>query len=104
MQINIEKRHLFILLALVVFLAGVILVIGYGGSNPQVLGHSSGEINFTGHQWKDCVWRNAVSGVYNITCNNGEYVAGIHYEPMEWTDLSDTHAYPEVDMIYCCKL
>ena len=47
-KINIEKRHLFLLAAILTFLAGTIIVISYGNfrdGNPTIVGHSSDEIN-----------------------------------------------------------
>jgi len=44
MQINIQKRHLFIILALVVFLAGVILVFAANPTTKPNPGHYSQEV------------------------------------------------------------
>lgn len=45
MQINIEKRQVYLILAVCVFLAAATITIAYGGTNPNVMGHNSGEIN-----------------------------------------------------------
>ena len=44
-SINIEKRHLFLILAVIVLMAGVV-VIAYGGNNPNIMGHTGNEIEF----------------------------------------------------------
>ena len=47
MQVNIEKRHLFLILAMLVGLVGVAFVIAYnpgGTANPAVFGHSFNEV------------------------------------------------------------
>jgi hypothetical protein len=48
MQINIEKRHLFLILAFLVGFLGVVFVIAYNpsisGGNPAVMGHSADEL------------------------------------------------------------
>jgi len=47
MQINIEikKRYLYLILSTIVLLTGVLIVIAYGGTQPQIVGHSLGEID-----------------------------------------------------------
>lgn len=44
MQINIEKRHFYLLTAIFVFLVGVGFVVSYGGNQPTIMGHSGGEV------------------------------------------------------------
>ncbi|PIN89596.1 hypothetical protein COU60_03225 [Candidatus Pacearchaeota archaeon CG10_big_fil_rev_8_21_14_0_10_34_76] len=44
MQINIEKKHAFMILGAIFILSGVILVYAFGTNNPPVFGHSPGEI------------------------------------------------------------
>jgi len=44
-KINFMKKHLYILTALIVVLAGTVLVIGYEKGNPSVYGHTADEIN-----------------------------------------------------------
>ena len=43
--INIQKKDLFLISAIAVFLIGAGIVIAYGGNNPSVMGHSFSEIN-----------------------------------------------------------
>jgi len=53
MQINIEKRHLLLVLGALCLLTGT-LVYAYGGSSPSVVGHSSGELQpptVTTYEW-----------------------------------------------------
>lgn len=45
---KIEKKDLWLLAAIFVFLAGVTYVIAYGGNNPSIHGHSAGEIEGVG--------------------------------------------------------
>ncbi len=42
-KIKIEKRHFYILVILIL----AAIVIGYGGKDPQIMGHSSGEVDAT---------------------------------------------------------
>ena len=44
-KINIEKKHLYFLTALIVVLAGTMLVIGYDTSTPSTTGHVASEID-----------------------------------------------------------
>ena len=46
-EINIEKKHLFVFIALSVLIIGIFFVIAYGGNNPSVVGHSIGELNLS---------------------------------------------------------
>jgi hypothetical protein len=65
-KVNIQKKDLFLIAAIVVFMVGVGMIIGYNPSeimgNPAVMGHTANEINFnagffindqnTGKTWK----------------------------------------------------
>ena len=44
MQINLERQHLIILVFSIAIVAGIGLVVGYGGTNPSNLGHTMSEI------------------------------------------------------------
>jgi len=44
MQINIEKKHLYVLIAIMVFLIGSGCVIAWDSRNPKVHGHTANEI------------------------------------------------------------
>ncbi|MDO8740238.1 MAG: hypothetical protein Q7J54_01545 [Candidatus Woesearchaeota archaeon] len=44
---NIAKKHLYILMAFVLAVAGIVLVIGYGTTTPDTFGHSGGELMVT---------------------------------------------------------
>ena len=46
-SINIEKRHLFLILAVIVLMAGVVVIAGGNYNNPAVLGHSPSEIDWS---------------------------------------------------------
>ncbi len=48
LEINIFKMHLVLLVISILIIAGIGLVVGYGTSTPSTLGHSVGEIDFTG--------------------------------------------------------
>jgi len=52
--INIEKRHLYVIVPLLLALIAIVLVRGYGGSNPAVVGHTASEIQ--------AGWDNPVQG------------------------------------------
>lgn len=43
-NIHIEKKDLLLLIAIGIFLVGVVYVIAYGGTQPIVMGHSFGEL------------------------------------------------------------
>ena len=43
-EINVEKKYMYIIIALSVVLAGLVFVVAYNTNNPQVLGHTPGEI------------------------------------------------------------
>ena len=46
-NLNIQKKDLWLLSAIMVFLVGVVFVIAYGsGASPSVMGHSAEEIGF----------------------------------------------------------
>ena len=49
-QINIEKRHLYFIVGLLVILTGIISVVAYNSSpaNPAYFGHSASEISGAG--------------------------------------------------------
>lgn len=102
--VNIEKRHLFIILAFVVFLAGVIIVVAYGGSQPSVMGHSSSEIDFAEHIWGACTWRavgyqKSHDPAAGNWCNDGEYIV-----QMDITSGNPGSDYPIISSVRCCKL
>ncbi len=44
MIVNIEKRHVFLIVGVLVFFGGLFFVNAFGGDSPVVMGHSSGEI------------------------------------------------------------
>lgn len=57
-EVNIEKKHFFGLLALGLIVLGVVGVIAYGTSTPNVFGHSVGEIN-----WNDDIPKLCMGGM-----------------------------------------
>ena len=48
LEINIVKMHLVLLVISIFLVAGIGIVVGYGTSVPSNLGHSVGELDFTG--------------------------------------------------------
>ena len=48
LNLKVEKKHLYLFSAIIIFLVGVGVVIGYGGNQPSVHGHDLGELNLTG--------------------------------------------------------
>jgi hypothetical protein len=44
LSIRIEKKHVYVFVALFVLLLGIALVNAFGSSNPSVVGHSAGEL------------------------------------------------------------
>ena len=44
LEVNLSKKSFFILLGAILVLAGAIYGYAYGGSEPEVMGHSGGEI------------------------------------------------------------
>jgi hypothetical protein len=49
-EINIENKHILVLLAFIAVVSGIGLVIAYGGSQPSDAGHSWGEV-----ECNDCI-------------------------------------------------
>ncbi len=45
--INIQKKHMIMIISVLVFLTGFLIVFAYGTSNPSVTGHSVGEIDWS---------------------------------------------------------
>jgi len=116
-EITVTNKWLY---SLIVF--GILLVLGVGvyaytqsipnpghGADSVWVSTSSGENSLqnvlnNGFPRKDCVWREVPINAMQWTCNEKEFVAGIAYEPAEWTTDVDTHIYPEVSWLYCCKM
>jgi hypothetical protein len=44
-EVNINKTYFFVLLGVILIGFGFFFVFAYGGNNPQLVGHSAGEIN-----------------------------------------------------------
>jgi len=57
--VNIQKKDLFLITAIAIFLIGSGIVIAYGGTQPSVVGHSSREVSGT------------VLGACNVICDPG---------------------------------
>lgn len=45
-EVNIEKKYFFVIIAAIALLIGVFVVHAYGGNSPMVVGHSVNEINW----------------------------------------------------------
>jgi len=45
-EVNIGKRHFFVLLGVVLLVSGGFFAYAFGGSSPSVMGHSVGEIDW----------------------------------------------------------
>lgn len=92
--INIQKKDLWLLAAVVVFLTGGVYVIAYGSNNPQLHGHDASEAmvniggvdktlqqaindgDFSGSSSPtNCVWESA--NRYGSNTKDGYYIAGI---------------------------
>ena len=46
-EISIEKRHFYLFAALFLLVAGALVVVGFGGSAPNLVGHSLGELDWS---------------------------------------------------------
>ena len=46
LEVNLSKKYFFILLGAILVLAGAIYGYAFGGSEPEIMGHSFGEIDF----------------------------------------------------------
>lgn len=44
-EVNLEKKYFYSILAVIIIVGGVFVVNAYGTNNPQVFGHSSGEVD-----------------------------------------------------------
>ncbi len=79
MIVNIEKRHVFLLVGGLVFFGGLFFVNAFGTSDPATLGHSSAEIvvddafcnRITGHGCGSDTNTNAIT-----QCPNDEFLDG----------------------------
>lgn len=50
--INIQKKDLFLLLGVMIFITGIGVIISYGGNQPEVHGHNSEEIDLSNYYTK----------------------------------------------------
>lgn len=78
--------------------------VGIGTMDPGAKLEVEGDIKAESNSWGTCTWRTVPSNAFQWRCRDGEFVAGIGYEPAEWTNQNDNHSYPEVNQLYCCKL
>ena len=83
LEVNLSKKYFFILLGAILILAGAIYGFAYGGSEPEVMGHSFEEINFpTGtimtFNLEDCPegW-NSADGTEGTLDLRGAFIRGI---------------------------
>jgi len=77
-ELNISKKHLYILTALVIVFAGLIFAVAYGTNNPAVFGHTASEI-----EGLSIPKVNSVVGTTNIQTSNTNYDDMLH---MTYTD------------------
>jgi len=45
LEINITKKYAFLIIGAILLAGGIFLVNAYGGTQPKVVGHSSGEVD-----------------------------------------------------------
>ena len=77
-EVNIEKKHFFILLGIILFFGTGMFVYAYttdGSGNPSVMGHSPNEIDWNQQINNDL----SVNGdiCINGNCNNWESIGGL---------------------------
>ena len=79
-SINIQKKDLWLLSAIMVFLVGVAVVIAYGSGSPTTMGHSANEIESaplqttlsctsTGTSWQECTTPTCPAGYVRSGCS-----------------------------------
>lgn len=84
--------------------------VGIGTNNPSSKLHVVGDLRVDGNIIADnnsqgkCDWQPYTSGVYTIICPNDRFMAGIKFEPPEFSSGADYHNVPEIIEIYCCDL
>jgi hypothetical protein len=61
-EVNIEKKYAFVIIGLLVLVAGLIVGYAYGGNAPQIMGHSAGELDITLTNGSVVSLQSAVSG------------------------------------------
>ncbi len=101
-NIQIQKKDLWLLAAIMVFLVGVGYVIAYdwttgtGTGQPSIHGHTANEIEglnvSVGHN--NCEWVTTTAAYFTLTCPAGKYVAGIR----------TPNGYDSTQQIYCCDI
>jgi hypothetical protein len=47
LNVNLEKRYVYVIIGLLILVAGCFAVYAYGTSNPSSFGHTTGEIDFS---------------------------------------------------------
>ncbi len=102
LEVNIDKKYLMIILGVIFLLAGSV-VYAYGGSQPSVVGHSAGEVEYT------CSWHtlysdtHAYSGksVQDHLCPDGKFLNGIKVYYLDYTGGSASDG-TYVNSLYCC--
>ena len=90
-NIKIEKKDLWLLSAVIVFLLGVMYVVAYGGNQPSVMGHSVGEMDWIQPIPQDLAVNGSIRAIprSSSTCNAAK-------EGAMYYDIED-------NAIYICK-
>jgi hypothetical protein len=80
-EVNIDKKYFFILLGTILILAGAIYGYAFGGSEPEVMGHSGNEINvdFNGGTKLLNAALNELNDTLNSISGSPEYYICIEY-------------------------
>ena len=73
-NINIQKKDLWLLSAIMVFLVGVAFVIAYGSGDSTVHGHDAGEVEGAGFNWGDKCSFQTQTGAGTLSCAADEYL------------------------------
>ena len=72
-NINIQKKDLWLLSAIMVFLVGVAVVIAYGSGTPTVHGHDAGEVEF---EFPNSYTRTCSTDGCTVSCDAGDVRTG----------------------------
>jgi hypothetical protein len=98
-EVNISKGYFLLIIGLFCLLLGG-MVYAFGGTNPESVGHSAGEINFTGAvNYSNCTWvgGNRCSNCrYNWYCPNGTIATGV-------AQKSTGERHIDYSYVYCCQ-
>jgi len=76
-ETNIQTRHVLVILLFIVTASTIGLVVAYGGTNPPVMGHTLGEIEFPSGTVMLFNLNTCPPGWSELTSARGRYIVGL---------------------------